>query len=94
MPQRITLAHLEAIIARINRAAGTPAEPYALGADGKHRAQPGNYHLSRAYGGFCLHCMSNTYGGVRDVFGCGHVPARDLANRMHAYLAGFDDARV
>ena len=94
MTQRITLAHLEAIVARINRAAGTPAEPYALGADGKHHAQPGNYHLSRAYGGFCLHRMSNTDGGVRDVFGCGHVPARDLANRMHAYLAGFDAARV
>ena len=94
MTQRITLAHLEAIIARINRAAGAPAEPYAPGADGKHRAQPGNYHLSRAYGGFCLHRMSNTDGGARDVFGCGHVPARDLANRMHAYLAGFDAARV
>lgn len=38
MSQRITLAHLEAIIARINRAAGTPTEPYALGADGKHHA--------------------------------------------------------
>ena len=94
MTQRITLTQLEAIIARINRAAGTPAEPYALGADGKHHAQPGNYHLSRAYGGFCLHRMSNTDGGVRDVFGCGHVPARDLANRMFASLAGFDDARV
>ena len=94
MTQRITLTQLEAIIARINRAAGTPAEPYALGADGKHHAQPGTYHLSRAYGGFCLHRMSNTGGGVLDVFGCGHVPARDLANRMFAYLAGFDDARV
>lgn len=94
MTQRITSTHLEAIIARINRVAGTPAEPYALGADGKHHAQPGNYHLSRAYSGFCLHRMSNTDGGVRDVFGCGHVSARDLANRMHAYLAGFDAARV
>ena len=93
MTQRITLTQLEAIIARINRAAGTPAEPYALGADGKHRAQPGNYHLSRAYGGFCLHRMSNTGGGVRDVLSCGHIPARDLANRMHAFIAGLDSTR-
>lgn len=92
--QRITLSHLTAIIARINRAAGTPAEPYALGADGRHHAQPGCYHLSRAYGGFCLHQIATEGGGVRDVFSCGHVPARDLANRMFAYLAGFDAARV
>ena len=91
--QRITVSHLEAIIARINRAAGAPAEPYALGADGRHHAQPGNYHLSRAYGGFCLHQMVNEGGGVRDVFSCGHVPARDLANRMHAFLSGLDAAQ-
>ena len=92
--QRITVLHLDGIIARINRAAGTPTEPYALGADGRHHAQIGGYHLSRAYGGCCLHQIVNEGGGVRDVFGCGHVPARDLANRMHAYLAGFDAARV
>lgn len=92
--QRITLEHLNAVIGRINQAAGTPAEPYAVGADGRHHAQPGCYHLSRAYGGYCLHRMSNEGGGVRDVFSCGHVPARDLANRMHAYLAGIEHARA
>ena len=91
--QRITVSHLEAIIARINRATGSPAEPYVLGADGRHYAQPGSYHLSRAYGGFCLHRMSNTGGGVRDVLSCGHIPARDLANRMHAFIAGLDSAQ-
>jgi hypothetical protein len=91
--QRITVSHLEAIIARINRAMNTPANPYVLGADGRHHAQPGNYRLSRAYGGFCLHQMVNEGGGVRDVFLCGHVPARDLANRMHAFLSGVESAR-
>ena len=91
--QRITVSHLDAIIARINRATGAPAEPYALGADGRHHAQIGNYHLSRAYGGYCLHRMANEGGGVYDVFSCGHVPARDLANRMHAFIAGLDSTR-
>jgi len=93
MPQRITVWHLEAIIACINRAMNTPTEPYALGADGRHRAQVGAYHLSSAYGGYCLHQIVNDGGGVRDVFSCGHVPARDLANRMHAFRAGVDSAR-
>ena len=86
--QRITREHLTAVVARINRATNSPSEPYAQGADGRHYAQPGCYHLSRAYGGVCLHRMVNEGGGVNDVFGCGHVPARDLANRMHAFLAG------
>ncbi len=91
--QRITLAHLRAIVDRINRTTGSPMEPYTLHADGHYRAQPGCYHLSRAYGGYCLHRMANDGGGVRDVFGCGHVPARSLANRMHAFLAGLDAQR-
>ena len=90
---RITVSHLQAIIGRINRTMGAPAEPYAQDADGRHRAQIGCYHLSRAYGGFCLHQMVTDGGGVRDVFGCGHVPARELADRMHAFLAGVDSAR-
>ena len=88
--QRITLAYLQAVINRINSATGSPAQPYVMGADGRHRAQPGCYHLSRAYGGYSLHRMSNESGGIRDVFGCGHVPARSLADRMHAFLAGLD----
>jgi hypothetical protein len=91
--QRITVSHLEAIIARINRVMNTPANPYVLGDDGRHHAQIDCYHLSRAYGGCCLHQIVNDGGGVRDVFSCGHVPARDLANRMHAFIAGLDAAR-
>ena len=90
--QRVTLAHLRAIVDRINRVTGSPMEPYTLHADGKHRANIGNYHLSRAYGGYCLHRMANDAGGVSCPLVHGHVPARDLANRMHAFLAGLDHA--
>lgn len=90
---RITDKYLEAVVARINAAMGTPCEPYTQNADGHgFRANIGCYHLSHAYGGVSLHQMSNASGGVRDVFGCGHVPKRDLGNRMHAFLAGIDTA--
>jgi hypothetical protein len=90
---RVTLNQLEAVIDRINRETGSPAEPYAADADGRQRAQIGNYHLSRAYGGFALHRMVTEGGGVSSPLSTGHIPARDLLNRMHAYLAGLDAAR-
>ena len=86
--QRITISHLQAVCDRINRATGSPLRPYVKCDDGKHHPQLGCYHLSRAYGGYSLHRMGTDDGGVSDVFGCGHVPARDLANRMHAFLDG------
>jgi hypothetical protein len=88
--QRITLADLNAVIVRINRETNSPAHPYEQQPDGSYRAQTGCYHLSRAYGGYSLHRMSNESGGVRDVFGNGHMPARELYARMHAFLAGMD----
>ena len=56
--------------------------------DGTNRAVPGHYEISGAYGGYNLHRICNEGGGVENVFGCGHVPARDLYNRMRAYLEG------
>ena len=90
---RITVAQLQAVIDRINRETDSPAEPYIRDADGKLRAQIGNYHLSRAYGGFELCRMVTEGGGVSSPLRTGHIPARDLMNRMHAYLAGLDAAR-
>lgn len=92
MTARITRSHLEAIVARINRVTGSPAEPYSTGADGRAVANVGNYHLSGAYGGWCLHRMVNEGAGVSSPLTTGHVPARELAALMHAYLAGFDAA--
>ena len=91
--QRITVKDLEALIARLNRATGSPAEPYIRDDTGRLRAQVGCYHLSRAYGGFALHRMSNESGGVSEPFYTGHVPARDLYNRIHAYLMGYEACR-
>ena len=90
---RVTVSRLQAVIDRINRQTGSPAKPYTADADGLQRAQIGNFHLSRAYGGFALHRMVTDGGGVSSPLHTGHIPARDLLNRMHAYLAGIDAAR-
>ena len=83
--QRVTVAQLQAVIDRLNRITYSPAQPYVNG-----KAQPGCYHLSRAYGGFCLHRMHNESGGVSSPLHTGHVPARELLNLMHAYINGIE----
>jgi hypothetical protein len=91
MSTRITRAHLDAKVATINSMTKSPSEPYRT-VDGKYVANKGNYHISNAYGGYCLHRMATESGGVSDVFSCGHVPARELAGLMSAYTAGLYDA--
>jgi hypothetical protein len=88
---RITDKDLQAVVDRINRIMKTPMQPYAKDASGKMRAQIGNYHLSHAYGGVCLHQMSNASGGVRSILHSGYVPKRELYNAMHAYIAGLEE---
>ena len=91
MSTRITRSFLKAKAATINNMTKSPAEPYRT-VNGKAVANVGNYHISGAYGGYCLHRMCNESGGVSDVFDCGHIPARQLAALMSAYTAGLYDA--
>ena len=79
---RITKHNLEAVVARINRVMGTPERPYLNG-----EPQALCYHLDGAYSGYALHQMCKTGSGIHDVFG-GHMPMRELYNRMHAFLIG------
>ena len=89
---RITKDFLQAVCDRINRACNTPLAPYAKDEAGNYQPQAHSYHLSGAYGGYSLHQMCDTGSGVQDVFGCGHVSKRDLANRMLAFLKGLEHA--
>ncbi len=91
---RITDKHLQAAVDRINRTMGTPINPYERVMGQQWVAQIGNYHLSGAYGGKALHQMLTEGGGIRDVFGCGHVSKRDLYNRLHAFIAGIESKRA
>jgi len=86
--QRITEAHLQAKVNRLNRVTGSPSEPYT---DGK--ANIGNYHLSHAYGGVCLHRMHNSGGGVSSPLSVGHVSKRELAGLLSAFIAGIESTK-
>ena len=86
MINRVTEKQLQAIVDRINTMTGSPLEPYANG-----KAQIGNYHLSHAYGGVCLHRMHNEGGGVSSPLSVGHVTKRELANLMYAYICGLNE---
>ncbi len=90
---RVTLTHLAGLINRLNRVTGSPLAPYSRDESGNLRANVGCYHLSRAYGGFALHRMHNEAGAVSEPFYTGHIPARDLYNRIHAYLMGIESVK-
>lgn len=89
--QTITIKFLKAQVDRLNREMNLPLVPYIREGE-KFTAQIGNYHLSGAYGGYSLHKMVTDGGGISDVFGCGHVPKRDLSARISAMIAGIDAA--
>jgi hypothetical protein len=89
--KRVTEAQLKAVVERINTATNSPKDAYSR-SENKFAANVGNYHLSHAYGGVCLHRMANDNGGVYDVFRSGHVTKRELFNQMHAFLTGIEAA--
>ena len=91
MTTRTTRAHLDAKADTINRMTNSPVESSRM-VDGKRFSNIGHYHISGAYNGYCLHRMATEGGGVSDVFDCGHIPARQLAGLMSAYMAGLYDA--
>jgi hypothetical protein len=91
MTQRITDRDLIGMVDRLNRITKSPSTPYAR-VDGRSAAQIGNFHLSHAYGGVCLHRMVDDGGGASDVLSIGHVPKRDLYNALHAFIRGMDFA--
>ena len=86
---RITEKDLQGVVDRINRVTKSPEATYTK-IDGKYKANVGNYHLSYAYGGVSLHRINNEGGGISDVFRCGHVPKRELYQRMQAFISGLD----
>lgn len=85
MTTRITQRDLELLCDRINELTSSPVRPYFGG-----KAQVGNYHISFAYGGVCLHRMHSEGGAVTSPLCCYHEPKRDLYNRMLAYIAGLE----
>ena len=87
---RTSIKTLETLCRWINERTGSPLEPYTRDAEGKLRANIGNYHLSGAYGGYCLHRMATPGGGTSTPLMGGHVPKRELELAMRAFLAGLE----
>lgn len=85
--ERITIRHLQGLASQLNKMTGSPETGWQT-TDGRNVASIGHYEISGAYGGWSLHRMVGDGGGVDDVFSCGHIPARDLYNRMRAYMEG------
>jgi hypothetical protein len=90
---RTTIKTLETLCRWINERTGSPLEPYTREEGGKFRANIGNYHLSQAYGGVCLHRMHNESGGVTTPLVHGHIPKRELEIAMRAFLSGLETAK-
>lgn len=72
MSERITESNLKALVRRINEATGAAIEPYTKQADGRYKANIGNYHLDIAYGG---------YGGTECTRSC--VASRQVRSASH-----------
>jgi len=83
MANRISIKDLEQLALTINELTGSPLKPYIGGV-----AQVGNYHISQAYGGVCLHRMHSAGGAVTTPLASYHEPKRALYNHMQAFIAG------
>jgi hypothetical protein len=91
MADRITDKHLDALCERLNKLTDSPAAPYVIDrVTGRNRACIGNHHISHAYGGVCLHRMSNESGGVTCPLIHGHVKKRELYDAMYNYISGLE----
>lgn len=90
---RTSIKTLEALCKQINILTGSPATPWTRGEDGRNRANVGNYHLSGAYGGVCLHQMNNDGGGVTTPLVSYHVPKKELEIAMRAFIAGLEASK-
>ena len=90
---RITDKQLQAVVDRLNRLTNNPLEAYSVVDTVGHfrkQANIGNYHLSWAYGGVCLHQMHNEAGSVTTPIGSGYNTKRELYEKMHAFISGIE----
>ena len=91
--QRITEKMLQMRVDYLNKITGNPESPYLATQDGHMIAQIGNYHLDHAYGGVSVEQMVNENGGVNTLFSLGHIPKRELFDKLCAYIEGYEAAK-
>lgn len=88
--QRITEKMLQVQVDYLNKITGNNPAPWTRAADGKLRANIGNYHIYHAYGGVALHQMTNEGGGVRTPLSSHIMPKRELFDQIRAFIDGIE----
>jgi hypothetical protein len=86
MKQRVTMAQLKLMVARINQQQNTPATPWKW-EGAKSVANIGCYYLDGAYGGWKLARIVSEGGAATDVT-YGFVPKRELLGAMSYFFNG------
>ena len=86
---RISEKMLKSKIEYLNELTNSPLTPYTR-IENKLRANIGNYHLSGAYGGVCVHRMSSEGGAVNTPIVYGHVPKKELWEKLCSFIQGIE----
>tara|TARA_R110000803_G_scaffold95344_8_gene163241 strand:+ start:2745 stop:3017 length:273 start_codon:yes stop_codon:yes gene_type:complete len=85
LQRTVTIKDLETLAAIINDITNSPKITYDNG-----RFNVGNFNISQAYGGVCLHRIISTGGGVTCPIENCHVPKRELWDKMQAFRNGLE----
>ena len=86
---RITIKMLESRVDCLNKILNRPPTAYTRSGT-KFEANIGNFHLSEAYGGVCVHEMLGKGGGITEPIFYGHRPKREAFNLLNAYIRGIE----
>ena len=84
---RTSIKTLKYLVNQINSLTGSPDTPYTRAGD-KMTANIGNYHLSQAYGGVCVHRMENESGGCSTPIWSGHGTKKEAEMKLRAFICG------
>jgi hypothetical protein len=91
MSDNYTKTKLKALVDRLNELTGSPMQTYAPpNGQGTHVPQVGNWHISQAYGGYCVARIVTESGGCSQPIWEGHVPARLACLQTIAFLKGLE----
>ena len=88
--EQITKKMLQLKVDYLNKITDNPETPWSRDDDGNLKANIGNYHLSGAYGGVNVEQMMNDGGGVHCPINYGHIPKRDLFEKLSSFINGYE----
>lgn len=86
---RTTIKTLELLINQINELTNSPKTSYSKKEDGfSFEANIGNYHLYQAYGGVCVHRITNLGGGITTPIFSSCIPKKEAEYQIRAFISG------